>query len=58
MRCSSYERATEANLSLQVLFPKSYGIKTSISFRKKAIDLQYEDPKANSPILSEHYPNG
>ncbi|KAM0802229.1 hypothetical protein BDR22DRAFT_142211 [Usnea florida] len=38
--------------------PKCYGTKTSISFKKKATDLQYGDPKASSQILSERYPNG
>ena len=57
-RLLSHERTMLLIHFLQVPYPKSYEIKISISFKKKATDLRYEDPKANSQILSEHYPNG
>lgn len=53
-----HERATRLIRSFQVLSPKCCEIKTSILFKKKATDHQYEDPRANFQILSEHYPNG
>ena len=54
----SRERTMMLIHSQKVPSPKCYGTKTSISFKKKATDLQYGDPKANSQILSERYPNG
>ena len=53
-----HERAMRLIRSFQVLSPKCCEIKTSISFKRKATDHQYEDPKANSRTLSEHCPNG
>ncbi len=54
----SRERLMTLICALQAPSPKSYEIKTSISSKKKVTDLQYGGPKANSQILSGHYPNG